>query len=70
VIVVDAGLLIVAASGDPRKAAAQARIRAWIETGQELHGPALLPYEVANGLTRLVAGAPFRRSGSARPGGP
>ena len=58
-IVVDAGLLVVLASGDPRKATAQALIRGWIEAGEELHAPTLLPYEVANGLTRLVAAGAF-----------
>ena len=58
-VVIDANILIVLTSGDPRKAAAQARIRRWIQTGEELHAPTLLPYEVANGLTRLVAAGAF-----------
>lgn len=57
-IVVDANLLIVATSGDPRKPVAQEQIDRWLREGEDLHAPMLLPYEVANGLTRLVvAGA-------------
>jgi predicted nucleic acid-binding protein len=62
-IVVDASVLVVLASGDLRKPAAQAAIRRWIDSGEELHAPALLPYEVANGLTRLVAAGLFPSSG-------
>ncbi|MBI3978017.1 MAG: type II toxin-antitoxin system VapC family toxin [Chloroflexi bacterium] len=58
-VVVDANVLVVLASGDPRKPAAQALIRGWIETGQEMHAPTLLLYEVASGLTRLVAAGAF-----------
>lgn len=58
-IVVDASLIVVLVSGDPRKPAVQALLRGWIEAGEELHAPALLFYEVANGLTRLVAANAF-----------
>ncbi len=54
-------MLVVMASGDPRKPAAEALIRGWIDRGEELHAPALLPYEVASGLTRLVAAGAFPR---------
>jgi predicted nucleic acid-binding protein len=57
-VVVDANVPIVLASGDPRRATAHALMRGWLEADEELHAPSLLPYEVANGLTRLmVAGA-------------
>ena len=55
-VVVDASVLVVLASSDPRKPTAEAQIQRWLEAGEELHAPELLPYEVANGLTRLVAG--------------
>ena len=58
-IVLDASLLVVLASGDPRQPAAQRLLRGWIDAGEELHAPALLPYEVANGLTRLVGAGAF-----------
>ena len=61
VVVVDAGLLVVLSSDDPRKPVAQALVRRWLEAGEELHAPALLPYEVANGLTRLVGAGAFPR---------
>jgi predicted nucleic acid-binding protein len=55
VSVVDANLLLVLASGDLRASAAEALIDGWIASGESVHAPALLPYEAANGLTRLVA---------------
>ena len=58
-IVVDANVLVVLVSGDPRRDIAQAQIRRWIVDGDGIHAPALVPYEVANGLTRLVAGGYF-----------
>jgi predicted nucleic acid-binding protein len=36
-------------------------LRGWIEAGEELHAPDLLPYEVANALTRLVVAGMFPR---------
>lgn len=32
-----------------------ARLAGWLASGEQLHAPALTPFEVANGLTRLVA---------------
>jgi predicted nucleic acid-binding protein len=56
--VLDASLLVALASGDPRADAVSARLAGWLASGEELHAPALTPFEVANGLTRLVtAGA-------------
>jgi hypothetical protein len=56
-------------SGDPRRATAHALVRGWIEAGEELHAPTLLPYEVANGLTRMAVAGAFPGSGSPTPGG-
>ena len=39
---------------DERQAAAQAHLEGWVEAGEDLHAPAVLPYEVANVLARLV----------------
>jgi predicted nucleic acid-binding protein len=58
-IVVDSSILVVLASGDPRRPLAQAVLRQWATDSEDLHAPALLPYEVANGLTRLVAAGAF-----------
>ncbi len=55
-VIVDASLLVVLASGDARRSVVQAHMRGWLEAGEELDAPELLPYEVASGLTRLVSG--------------
>jgi hypothetical protein len=68
-VVVDASLLVVLVSADPRPPAVEGRMRAWLEVGEELHAPELLPYEVASGLTRLVAGGVFAAGGWRKPGG-
>jgi predicted nucleic acid-binding protein len=54
-IVVDASLLVALVSGDPRADAVSARLGGWLASGEALHAPALTPFEVASGLTRLVA---------------
>lgn len=54
-VVLDANVLVVLVSGDPRKAKAESLVRGWLESGEAMHAPALLTYEVANGLTRLAA---------------
>ncbi|HZU12091.1 MAG TPA: type II toxin-antitoxin system VapC family toxin [Chloroflexota bacterium] len=54
-IVVDADVLVVLVSGDPRQEAAQGHLREWIAADEDIHAPALLPYEVANSLTRVIA---------------
>jgi predicted nucleic acid-binding protein len=54
-VVVDASLLVAVVSGDPRADAVSARLAGWLASGEGLHAPALTPFEVASGLTRLVA---------------
>jgi predicted nucleic acid-binding protein len=54
-VVVDANLLVVIASGDVRGPLASAQVEEWINSGEDLHAPELLSYEVASALTRLVA---------------
>jgi predicted nucleic acid-binding protein len=54
-VVVDASLLVALVSGDPRADAVGARLSGWLASGEGLHAPALTPFEVASGLTRLVA---------------
>ena len=58
-VVLDASVLVVLVSGDPRRPAAHTTLRTWIESDEPLHAPALLPYEVASGLTRLIAAGAF-----------
>jgi predicted nucleic acid-binding protein len=55
-VVVDASLLVSLVANDPRADAVRERFIGWQASGEALHAPALTPYEVANGLTRLVAG--------------
>ena len=55
--IIDASLVVAVALRDPRATAAGALLRSFLAAGEKLHAPALLPYEVANGLTRaMVAG--------------
>ncbi len=53
-VVVDASLIVALVVADERQAAAQAHLDGWVESGEELHAPAVLPYEVANVLARLA----------------
>jgi predicted nucleic acid-binding protein len=53
-IVVDANLVVVLATKDPRASKVERHLRAWLDAGEPLHAPLLLPYEVANALTRLL----------------
>ena len=54
-VVIDANVLVVLSSADPRRVAAEQAARTWAREQRELHAPALLPFEVANALARLVA---------------
>lgn len=58
-IIPDANLLVALAANDERSLAVAALVRRWLEAGDQLHAPELLPYEVANGLARLVAAGAF-----------
>ncbi len=58
-IVVDASLIVAAIVGDDRTPAATGLISEWLGAGETLHAPTLLPYEVANALTRLVTANVF-----------
>jgi hypothetical protein len=53
-VVVDASVIVALVVADERQGAAQARLEGWVEAGEQLHAPAVLPYEVANVLARLV----------------
>lgn len=53
-VVVDASLIVALIVADERQAAARAHLDSWVTSGEELHAPAVLPYEVANVLARLV----------------
>lgn len=51
---VDASLIIALLVADERQSAVQAHLERWVDSGEVLHAPAVLPYEVANVLARLV----------------
>ncbi len=53
-VVVDASVIVALVVADERQAAARVQLEGWVEAGEELHAPAVLPYEVANVLARLV----------------
>jgi predicted nucleic acid-binding protein len=53
--VIDSSLVVALALQDARALSVQALLRTWIAGDVELHAPALLPYEVASGLTQAVA---------------
>jgi predicted nucleic acid-binding protein len=54
-VVIDANLVVILAAKDPRAGMVERHMQAWLDAGEELHAPSLLPYEVANALTRLIA---------------
>ena len=54
-VVVDANLVVALATNDPRSGSVERRVREWLDGREDLHAPALLPYEVASGFARLVA---------------
>ena len=53
-VVVDANLLVVLALDRRRAPLVEERLTTWRAEGESLHAPALLPYEVANALTRAI----------------
>ncbi len=54
-IVLDASLLVALVASDPRSEIVSRSLLGWIDEGAELHLPELALYELASGLTRLVA---------------
>jgi predicted nucleic acid-binding protein len=53
-VVLDSNVLVAMVSADRRAEAVGRRVRALAESGEALHAPRLLRYEVANALTRKV----------------
>lgn len=53
-LVIDANLVVVLATRDPRTSEVERHFQGWLEAGEEMHAPALLTYEVANAFTRLI----------------
>lgn len=65
-IVVDANLVIALAVDDDRAPAITTQFAQWTRDGERLHAPDLLPYEVASGLTRMIAAGAFPEDDLAR----
>jgi predicted nucleic acid-binding protein len=56
-VVLDANVVVALVTKDERAPAIAQQMQAWGEAEEALHAPSLLPYEVANALTRkIVAG--------------
>ncbi|MEO7124841.1 MAG: type II toxin-antitoxin system VapC family toxin [Nakamurella sp.] len=53
-VVVDASLIVALVVADERQVAVAAQFERWIDAGEVLHAPAVLPYEVASVLARLI----------------
>lgn len=53
-VVLDANVLIAVLLADEHQSAAQAHLADWLTAGEELHAPAVLPYEIANVFARQV----------------
>ncbi len=53
-VVVDASIIIAVVVADERQKAVRAHLDSWLKAGEGLHAPAVLPYEIANVLARLV----------------
>jgi predicted nucleic acid-binding protein len=53
-VVVDASVLVAVVVADEHQDAARAHLEGWLAAGEGLHAPAVLPFEVANVLARLV----------------
>jgi predicted nucleic acid-binding protein len=54
-VVIDANLIVVIMANDPRASVVEAQLQTWLNQGVGLHAPQLLPYEVANGMTRVIS---------------
>ncbi|PYS49253.1 MAG: nucleic acid-binding protein [Acidobacteria bacterium] len=59
-VVADANLLVVLVSGDPRGNLVLQSFTYWLDNDIEVHAPTLAQYEIANALTRLIAGGAFQ----------
>lgn len=53
-VVIDASVIVAVIVADEHQDAARTQLAAWLDAGDELHAPAVLPNEIANVLARLV----------------
>jgi predicted nucleic acid-binding protein len=54
-VVVDASLLAAIALTEPQSKTVSEALQRWSDSGDELHAPALLPFEVGSALTKAVS---------------
>jgi predicted nucleic acid-binding protein len=65
-IVIDANVLAVLPLDRRRAPAVDRHLRQWRDAGEDLHAPALLPYELASALATAVAAGQLPREDAAR----
>ncbi|MEP6462792.1 MAG: type II toxin-antitoxin system VapC family toxin [Frankiaceae bacterium] len=53
-VVVDSSVVVALLVAEEKQASARMHVERWLRVGQGLHAPAVLPFEVANVLARLV----------------
>lgn len=53
-VVVDAGVIVALVVVDERQQLARQYLEDWLRADEQLHAPAVLPYEIANVLARMV----------------
>jgi predicted nucleic acid-binding protein len=58
-VVADASLIVALVARDQRSERVSAWFLHWLDRGTDIHAPELLLYEVASGITRLVAAGAF-----------
>jgi predicted nucleic acid-binding protein len=63
-IVLDASIVVAAATASPQRTAARGRLDRWVGAAEDLHVPHLFMYEVASAVTGLESGG--RLSGRSR----
>ncbi len=52
-VVLDANVVIALVVADERQGAVRTQLERWLEAGEELHAPGVLPYEVAAVTSQL-----------------
>ena len=53
-VVVDASVIIALVVADEKQDTVRGRVQGWLDAGDDLHAPAVLPFEIANVFARLV----------------
>ena len=61
-VVIDASVIVAVLVADERQPLAAEYLKEWLAVGEDLHAPAVLPFEIANVLARLVFDGAMRLS--------